>query len=419
MDSFRASTHKPVLGFLFAALFLLGSCAPATLPGTPSAVPTAPTIIIPSPVPTQPACTSVNVEPTPGPDVPSLFPAVRAEDYSRGAEDAPVTIVVYNDFQCTDCNYLPISQRLLADHSGDVRFVYRYYPYTAFFDKGELAAQAAEAAANQGKFWEMHDVLFEKQTEWVNLPADSFEGWVTDQAVELGLDQVEFAADFNSAATIQKVQAGAEEGARVGIPNLPFFLLNGQIYRGPSDYEAFNQVINLIKLGERQFADCPSMAIDPAKQYIATLHTEKGEIVLQLYPDKAPMAVNSFIFLARQGWYDGITFHRVLPGFVAQSGDPSATGQGNPGYLFDNEIDPELKFDQAGVLGMANSGPDTNGSQFFITYAPAPSLDGAYTIFGRVLSGMDVLEALTPRNPQPGVNLPPGDTLVKITIEEK
>jgi cyclophilin family peptidyl-prolyl cis-trans isomerase len=265
----------------------------------------------------------------------------------------------------------------------------------------------------------MHDLLFEQQAEWVDLSADSFEGWVTARAAELELDQSRFTADFNSAETIERVQADAEEGARIGIPNLPFFLLNGQIYRGPSDYEAFNQVINLIKLGERQFANCPSMDIDPDKQYIATLETEKGEIVLQLYPDKAPMAVNSFVFLARQGWYDGITFHRVLPGFVAQTGDPSATGQGNPGYVFDNEIDPALKFNQAGILGMANSGPDTNGSQFFITYAPAPSLDGGYTIFGKVLSGMDVLEGLTPRDPQPGVHLPPGDKLIKVIIEEK
>ena len=411
--------QKSFVYLLSITLFFLSSCAPAIPPSTPSAVPTVQTIIIPTTPPTQPACTSITLEPTPGPDVPSLFPSVSAADYSRGAKDAAVTIVIYNDFQCTNCNYLPLSQRLLEEHAGDVRFVYRYYPYTAFFDKGELAAQAAEAASRQDKFWEMHDLLFEQQAEWVDLSPDSFEGWVTARATELELDQSRFTADFNSTETIKRVQADAEEGARIGIPNLPFFLLNGQIYRGPSDYEAFNQVINLIKLGERQFATCPSMDINPDKQYIAKLETEKGEIVLQLYPDKAPMAVNSFVFLARQGWYDGITFHRVLPGFVAQTGDPSATGQGNPGYLFDNEIDPTLKFNRAGILGMANSGPDTNGSQFFITYAPAPSLDGGYTIFGKVLSRMDVLEGLTPRDPQPGVHLPPGDKLIKVTIEEK
>ena len=411
--------RKSFLYTFFMSLFFLSSCAPATSLDTPSAVPTAPTIIIPTPPPTQPACKSINLKPTPGPETPSLFPSVSAADYARGPKDAAVTIIVYNDFQCTDCNYLPMSQLLLENHAGDVRFVYRYYPYTAFFDKGELAARAAEAADRQDKFWEMHDLLFEKQAEWVTLPVDSFEGWVTKQAVELGLDQTQFAADFTSTETIERVHSDAEEGARIGIPRLPFYLLNGQIYRGPSDYEAFNQVISLIKLGERQFAECPSMTIDPGKQYIATLETEKGEVVLQLYPDKAPLAVNSFVFLARGGWYDGITFHRVLPDFVAQTGDPSGTGQGNPGYLFNNEIDPALQFDQAGIVGMANFGPDTNGSQFFITYAPAPNLDGSYTIFGKVLSGMEVLEELTPRDPQPGVPLPPGDKLIKVTIEEK
>lgn len=411
--------QKTFLFFLFIVIFLLTSCAPSTPPGTPDAVPTALTLIIPTPPPTEPACASLNLEPTPGPEIPSLFSPVSAVDYTRGPENAPVTIVIYDDFQCTDCNYLPMSQELLENHAGDVRFVYRYYPYTAYFDKGELAAQAAEAAARQDKFWEMHDLLFEKQVEWVDLPAESFEGWITARVGELGLDQARFTADFDSAETIAKVRAAAEEGARIGIPNLPFYLVNGQIYRGPADYEAFSQFISLIKLGERQFASCPPMTVDSNKQYIAMLETEKGQVVLQLYPEKAPLAVNSFVFLARAGWYDGISFHRVLPGYIAQSGDPSGTGQGNPGYVFNNEIDPALRFDQPGMVGMANSGPDTNGSQFFITYAPAPDLNGSYTIFGRVLSGMEVLEGLTPRNPQPGLSLPPGDTLISVTIEEK
>lgn len=412
--------QKPFIYFLFTTMLFLNACAASSSPNLPSAEPTAAeTIIIPTPPPSQPACESISVEPTPGPEVPSLFPPVSTADHTRGAEDAAVTIVVYNDFQCTSCNYLTMSLRLLEEHAGDVRFVYRSYPYPAYFDKGELAARAGDAAARQGRFWQMHDLLFERQIEWVDLPVGSFEGWVTDRAGEIGLDQARFTADFNNPETIQRVEKEIEEGARIGIPNLPFILLNGQIYRGPSDYEAFNQVINLIKLGERQFVACPAMTIDPGKQYIATLETEKGNIVVQLYPDKAPLAVNSFVYLAHQGWYDGITFHRVLPGFVAQTGDPSATGQGNPGYLFKNEIVPGLMFDRAGLVGMANSGPDTNGSQFFITYAPAPALDGKYTIFGKVLSGMEVLQSLTPRDPQPGVHLPPGDLLIKVTLEEK
>ena len=405
--------------FTFIVIFLLAACTPADSLVTPSVAPTEPTIIIPTPPPTEPACTSLDLQPTPGPDAQSLFAPVSAEDHARGSGEATVTLVIYDDFQCTDCNYLPLSQKIFEDHPGDVRIIYRYYPYTALFDKGELAARAAEAAAYQDKFWELHDLLFERQTEWVDLPVDSFESWVTARAEELELDNARFTADFNSTATIAKVQKAAQEGGNIGIPRLPFFLINGQIYTGPTDYESFNQIINLIMLGGRQFEECPPMTISAKKQYIATLHTEKGDIVLQLYPEKAPFAVNSFVFLAQQGWFDGITFHRVLPGFVAQTGDPSGTGQGNPGYMFKNENDPTLTFDQAGMVGMANSGPDTNGSQFFITYGPALQLNGKYTIFGKVLSGMDVLEGLTPRDPQPGVNLPPGDKLISVTIEEK
>ncbi len=139
---------------------------------------------------------------------------------------------------------------------------------------------------------------------------------------------------------------------------------------------------------------------------------------VQLLPDNAPLAVNSFVFLARNGWFDDITFHRVLPDYVAQTGDPSGSGFGGPGYTFDNEIS-DLKFDKAGLMGMANSGPGSNGSQFFITYAAAPNLDGKYTIFGEVLEGMDVLKQLTARDPSQGGTLPPGDKIKTITIEEK
>ena len=176
--------------------------------------------------------------------------------------------------------------------------------------------------------------------------------------------------------------------------------------------------VGLILLGKKQFTECPPYTVDASKQYIATIETAKGNIVLQLFPDKAPLAVNSFVFLAKQGWYDGVTFHRVIPGFAAQAGDPSGTGRGNPGYFFNNETN-DLVFDKPGVVGMANSGPDTNGSQFFITFAPAEHLNGAYTIFGQVISGLDVAEQLTPRDPSQGGFLPAGDLISHITVEEK
>jgi cyclophilin family peptidyl-prolyl cis-trans isomerase len=131
------------------------------------------------------------------------------------------------------------------------------------------------------------------------------------------------------------------------------------------------------------------------------------------------MTVNSFVFLAREGWYDDITFHRVIPDLFAQTGDPSGTGKGDPGYYIITEIDPTLTFDKPGMVAMVNYGPDTSGSQFFITYAPAIQYNGQYTIFGQVLSGMEVLNQLTPRDAQPGTETPPGDKLTGIDIEER
>jgi peptidylprolyl isomerase len=168
-----------------------------------------------------------------------------------------------------------------------------------------------------------------------------------------------------------------------------------------------------------QYASAPAMTIDKSKQYTATFTMAKGgQFVIQLYPDKAPIAVNSFVFLARQHYFDGITFHRVLSGFMAQGGDPTGTGTGGPGYTFDNEIS-DLKFDKAGVLAMANTGqPNSNGSQFFITFGPQTTLDGGYTIFGQVTSGMDVVNNIRLRDPNQNPTYQ-GDAIQTVTIQEK
>jgi cyclophilin family peptidyl-prolyl cis-trans isomerase len=167
-----------------------------------------------------------------------------------------------------------------------------------------------------------------------------------------------------------------------------------------------------------QWSEAPAMAIDPQKNYTATVKLAKGgEFVIQLYADKAPITVNSFVFLARQKFYDGVTFHRVLEGFMAQGGDPTGTGGGGPGYEFVNE-DSDLTFDKAGVVAMANAGRDTNGSQFFITFSPQPRLNGGYTIFGQVTSGMDVVNAITRRDPDQDPNFT-GDVIETITITEE
>lgn len=143
----------------------------------------------------------------------------------------------------------------------------------------------------------------------------------------------------------------------------------------------------------------PPMSIDPHRTYLATFKTEKGDIQVELFADRAPKTVNNLVFLAEQGFYDDTTFHRVLPDFMAQGGDPTGTGAGGPGYQFEDEFSPGLQFDDAGYLAMANSGPNTNGSQFFITHGPTPWLNGRHTIFGKVVGGMEVLRSLTPRDP--------------------
>jgi cyclophilin family peptidyl-prolyl cis-trans isomerase len=141
------------------------------------------------------------------------------------------------------------------------------------------------------------------------------------------------------------------------------------------------------------------MALDLTKRYQARLQTDAGEMLIDLYADRAPRTVNNFVFLARQGFYDGVTFHRVIANFMAQGGDPTGTGSGGPGYNFADEFHPSLRHDGPGVLSMANAGPNTNGSQFFLTHVATPWLDDKHTVFGRVVEGQDVLLAIPPRDP--------------------
>jgi cyclophilin family peptidyl-prolyl cis-trans isomerase len=296
--------------------------------------------------------------------------------------------------------------------------IYRPLPAIGVLDKSQISTQAVLASGNQGKFWEMRDLLHSKYNEWANMTLNQFNSWIKSQAVSMGLDAAKFEADYQSPETAARAKSMHDAAVQLGIGSIPVVFINGSLQ--PSailDYNSVNDVVSLIALGAKQFKSCPSFTLDTSKQYIATLHTEKGDIVIQLYADKAPLAVNSFVFLAKQGWFNGVTFHRVIPGFVAQAGDPSGTGQGGPGYFFKNEVS-DLKYDKPGVVGMANSGPDTNGSQFFITYAPQPTFDGNYTIFGQVLKGVDVLESLTARDPSQSGDLPTGDKILNVTIEE-
>ena len=166
----------------------------------------------------------------------------------------------------------------------------------------------------------------------------------------------------------------------------------------------------------KQWSTPPAMNIDPKKKYKATIETEKGNMVINLFADKTPKTVNNFVFLAREGYYDGIIFHRVIPDFMAQGGDPTGTGRGGPGYTFADEFDPSLKHNKPGILSMANAGPGTNGSQFFITHVPTPHLDGKHSVFGEVVEGIDVLMSIPARDPNN--RNAPAVKIIRVTIEE-
>lgn len=412
--------RKALFFMVLMAAVLLSACANSGTPAAPTLAATsgpqaqaAPTEDTSLP---KMECKVVSLQATPGPTEVSAYPPVSADDWVKGSQNPAMTITEYSDFQCPYCSqFSAILKELVEKHPDEVQLVFRHFPLPNH-PLALTSAYAAEAAGRQDKFWEMENILFLQQSTWSALTEAQFVEWVGNQAKDLGLDTNRFSADMKDPAVIEKVKAAQQHALNVKIPGTPFVLIDGRQYDGPRDLTSLESILELLRLEDRQFTYCPPMQIDPSKEYIATLKTEKGDVKLQLFADKAPMAVNSFVFLAENGWFDNVSFFSVQTDFVALTGDPSGTSFGSPGYTFANELS-DLKFDKEGLVGMYNAGPGSNGSTFFITYAPAPNLDGAYTIFGEVIEGMDVVKQLTPRDPQQA-DQPPGDKLSTITIEE-
>lgn len=307
-------------------------------------------------------------------------------------------------------------------HGDNLRIIYRHFPLTSIHDKALITAEAAEAAGAQGAFWKMHDLLYERFRDWARLPAEEMPKVLVGYAEELGLDTEQFTHALEEHTYQDKVMASYEDATRMQLRGTPSIIVNGILY--PSEwrlsYLGFDAFVRLALLKPRQYTSPPPQVLIPDHQYTATIRTAKGDIVIKLYPDLAPINVNSFVFLAREGWYDGVTFHLVDPEFVALAGDPTGTGVGGPGYWCDDEISSDLGFDEAGMVGIATIGPNTGSSQFFITLAPQPELDGRYTVIGKVVKGMDVVQSLTPRKPSPeNPDPPPGDVIETILIEEQ
>ncbi len=403
----------------------------ATEPGNQTTITSTP-VIVPSPTienpvfPTLQFTSSPPATCKPEPVIPvrednaSSFPPVTENDWSYGVKEAPITITTYCSYQRVACKNLMLNLANLQDEYTDViQIVYRHFPQVEVDDKSLLASQAAEAAGLQNRFWEMNNLLYTQQDEWVKMTLEDFSLWLLDEIPALGISTSNFESDLRGETVLGIVNQSIEDARLLEIENTPVLYFNDVLVKTGVDMESLEVLIQYFKLPEKAYQACPEMTIDPLKKYTATFSTEKGDIKFELYPEKAPWAVNSFVFLAREGWYDNTAFYRVVPGFVIQGGDPSNSGLGSPGFSYGTEVDPSLRFAEEGMLAMMYAKPDTNGSQFFITYIPLPELDGQYTIFGKVIEGMSVLRTLRPRNPGSDQILLPADILLSVTIAEE
>ena len=350
----------------------------------------------------------------------AIFPEVSGDDWTKGPEDAILTVMEYTDFFCPYCGmaYAEL-ETLMEKYPDDVRLVYRPLPLDSLHPTAPLAAYAAESAGMQGKFWEMYSAIFSNQESISALTAEELTEWLKTTAEELDLDVDQFATDIASEDVINKITTAQQTMFEAGVSSTPTVLVNGRpVGNWQSAY--LSNFIEVMKAEKDMVTECPPFVIDQDKEYTATITTEKGDLVLELYPEAAPLAVNSFVYLAREGFYNDVTFHRVYHNFMAQTGDPTGTGWSGAGYQYREEIVPELTYDEAYMVGVARGQAEgSSGSQFFITYVPYPSLNGGYTIFGKLIDGIDVFEQITERDADNNPDAPEGDKIISIEIIEK
>ncbi len=412
---------KKLLPFFLLITILLSSCgvlfdkAESTEEPTATAEPVEGEAAEPTAAPTQAPITDANNPCVPfsvlGYSLTTPFqnlPPVTADDYSVGPDDAALTFIVYSEPQCPYCAQIdPILDEFQALYPDDVRVVFRLRPFPeSFHDKSFLASRALVAAGLQGKFNEFKKFIFERQYQdpndptdaaltetdfWSGLAAADFEGWLEEQVPALGIDAGQLLADMQSDAVIAKVQAFSDAADAIGVSGTPTLLING--YQWPESQrgiEIFSIYLRLIKNQDNEFDVCAPTVVEDGKKYTATISTTQGDIKVELYPDKAPVAVNSFVYLAQQGWYDDLSI--IASSDFILSGDPSDTGYGGAGYAYLDEPN-DLTFAEPGMLAVYSVWPGygTNGSMFFINKQALTDQDNR-TIFGKVTEGLDVLE---------------------------
>ena len=390
---------------------------PSPTPSTPeptqaaTPAPSAPSgaITLPqAPLPLDPPEEEGTCEASPLPTLPVR--PVGEDDWVRGPDDAAITLIEYSDFQCPGCSGIePVLEVFLTDHP-NIRLVYRHFPLS-FHDKAMLAALAAESAGAQGKFWEMHDLLFERAAEWKQLSPDEARAKRSEYAQELGLDMDRFEKDMDEETYKPRIERDLQEAQSVGLPGTPSFLFNGVLFPTQElglSYQGLESFLDILDLGERMYDEPPAMTVDTSKSYDVVLHTSKGDIEMTLYPEAAPVHVNNFLFLAGEGWYDDSQIFFVRDNFVALMGDPTNSGIGYPGYYCTGET--QNPFTGAGLVGMLPNG------QFFITLGDdAQQLSGNFALIGQVTKGADVLASLTRRVPG-DPSAPPADMLESVEI---
>ena len=397
-----------------ATVFLAGCSSPATVSQTADG--TAPSPILLGPTSTASATATARPAGNPTATLAPL-PTVGPDELQRGQTQAPVTLLVYTDFDCDLCAQLGATlEQVRADHPDEIRLVLRPFPLLGVHEKAAQALAGWYAANEQAGAWTLYDQLLLDRGQWRSLDVPAFRRLLLTWAAQAGMDVDRFAADMVATATLEQIEADYRQAMASGVPGVPFILINGLPHRASLDHPNLEAAVRLALLAGDQYAAPGEVELAGVDRAAVKLVTNLGTIDLQLYPQAAPRAVESFLYLAEQGWYDGAGFYRVTPGRWVETGDPTNTGLGHAGYHLPDEFDPSLTFDRAGMLAMANDGPGTNSSRFLITLAPISGLEGSHTIFGRVVEGLDLLQSLPARQALADLLEPPAAVIQMIEV---